>query len=127
MYASPARHQDIQHPTCLPPQAKLNPFARPLWPLEGEDLWDSDPETEAGLALEEMGLLNVDDELAEVAGYASTESEDLSDAYDEDPPAPLFMHTILTSIHVPFPHYPIPIPIMIQGNGGHPDGQRGSS
>ena len=44
--------------------------------LEGEGSWDQDADYEAGLALEDMGLLEEDAEFA-VAGYASTDSEDL--------------------------------------------------
>ena len=51
--------------------------------LECEDSWDHDADYEAGLALEDMGLLEEAVDLA-VAGYASTESEDLWDAYAAD-------------------------------------------
>ena len=57
--------------------------------LEGDASWENDIETEAGLVLKEMGLLDVDHELAEAAGYASTESEDLWDAYSEGSPGAL--------------------------------------
>ena len=49
--------------------------------------WDHDADYEAGLALEDMGLLEGHADLT-VAGYTSTESEDLWDAYaDDDTPA----------------------------------------
>ena len=62
------------------------------------DPWDQDRDCEAGLALEDMGLLDEEPELA-VAGYASTDSEDLWDAYADaetealagyDRPSPAF-------------------------------------
>ena len=55
--------------------------------LECEDPWDHDADYEAGLALEDMGLLEEDANLT-VAGYASTESEDLWDAYADDDTEP---------------------------------------
>ena len=51
--------------------------------LEDDGSWDQDADYEAGLALEDMGLLEEDAEFA-VAGYASTDSEDLWDAYTDD-------------------------------------------
>ena len=50
-----------------------------LWSVKAHGY---EAESEAGLALEEMGLLEVDE--LEMAGYASTESEDLWDAYADD-------------------------------------------